>query len=409
MGRQVDFMSQTDFKLFYANQFAVFEPADPAAPPKKKPIAELWLRSPGRRTFSGITFAPNGSATSNYFNLWTGWGVKPLSGSVAHNGLRCRRFLHHLKYNVCRGNKQHFRYLLTWAADMFQRPLAKPGVALVMRGMKGTGKSKVADVLRELVGVHAVKISNAKHLIGNFNKHLADKLLIVAEESFWAGRRSDEGPLKDLITAPSMLMEAKGVDAVEVPSLCRIIMVTNDEWAVPASSDERRYFVVDVSDARRKDTAYFGAIDHQLGADGKRGYRALLGLLMSLDLAAVNLRAVPETAALRAQRALSMSVEEEYIQDLIASRVIGDQRWDGPLNVEKAKLHKHYLEYGRARGELRLVAEAQFAKVVVRTLKIKSMRPRAGDGRRTCVWPLPTPEVAQSVFARQMRIDIAEN
>jgi hypothetical protein len=406
-GREISFMPLSDFKLFHSNVLAPIG-VDRSGSPKLTSVAELWLKWSKRRTYSGVTFSPGGAVPAGFYNLFAAHAVEPMHGSLFQNALKCRRFLKHLWFNVCSRDKGHYRYLLAWMADIFQNPGVKPGVALVLRGLKGTGKSKVADVLQGLIGKHAIKVTQARHLVGNFNRHLADKLLVVAEESFWAGRKSDEGPLKDLITAPTMLMEAKGLDAVEVPSLCRIIMVTNDEWAVPASADERRYFVLDVGDKRRQDTAYFGAIDAQLTSHGKRGYRALLGLLMNLDISEINLRKVPETSALRAQRALSLSFEEEFVNDIINSRMIDGSRWDEAVNVEKAKLHNAYLDYGRRRVQPRLLSEAQFAKVVIRTLAIKSMRPRAADGLRSSVWPLPAPEEARRLFARHLRIDIAE-
>ena len=37
------------------------------------------------------------------------------------------------------------------------------------------------------MGQHALKISNAKHLVGNFNSHLRDCVFLFADEAFFAG------------------------------------------------------------------------------------------------------------------------------------------------------------------------------------------------------------------------------
>jgi hypothetical protein len=45
-------------------------------------------------------------------------------------------------------------------------------------------------------------------------------------------------------------------------------MASNNEWVVPASSDERRYFVLDVADERAQDHEYFQAILDEAKAGG---------------------------------------------------------------------------------------------------------------------------------------------
>ena len=95
-------------------------------------------------------------------------------------------FWHTLKINVCGRNREYFRYLLAWTADMMQAPDEKKGVALVLRGEKGVGKSTFSDVIRS----YSVSIQS-RCRICVISREISivicsDKLLIVAEESFWA-------------------------------------------------------------------------------------------------------------------------------------------------------------------------------------------------------------------------------
>ena len=82
-------------------------------------------------------------------------------------------------------------------------------MALVIRGRKGTGKSKFADVLRRILGGHAFKASRADQIVGKFNSHLADKLLLVAEESFFAGGHADRGSPDAAASSSHMLNKAE--------------------------------------------------------------------------------------------------------------------------------------------------------------------------------------------------------
>lgn len=402
--KELLYLSISAFKAWYSNQSVPVETTngEGAKTTKYHQKADLWIKSPKRRQFEGVTFAPGGNAPASHYNLWAGYAVEPLDCSLLWAAMKCRRLLSHMKYNLCGGNCAHFRYLLAWAADMLQSPDSKKGVALVMRGKKGTGKSTFADALKFLLGRHAIKVAHMRHLTGNFNRHLADKLLIVAEESFWAGDKGDEGPLKDMITSPTLTVEAKGIDAVEMRSLCRVMMITNNDWAVPASTDERRYFVLDVGDRRRQDFKYFAAIEDQLAGGG---LRALLTLLLNLPLGAVNLRAVPETGALRKQRSLSLDPHDQFAYDAIADGVLLGREWIGEIEVEKDALYDDYIESARKRGKMHLLTKAVFAKKFMGATGAKATRLRKGV-MRVQAYRMHCRKDAAEVFAAQLGVDV---
>ena len=115
-----------------------------------------------------------------------------------------------------------------------------------MRGLKGIGKGQVGQMLMRIFQNHSLHITQSKHLVGNFNAHLVDALFLFLDEAFWAGDKQGEGTLKALITERTLMIEPKGVDAFQMPNRLKILIASNNEWAVPASADERRYFVLDV-------------------------------------------------------------------------------------------------------------------------------------------------------------------
>lgn len=403
-GKELLYLSTAAFRTWYMNRSVAVEATDKEGKPVTKytPIADLWLKSKDRRQYEGVTFAPSNNAPACYYNLWAGFAVEPMDCGVFAAAMKCRRLLSHMKYILCRGNREHFRYLLAWSADMLQSPDQKKGVALVMRGAKGTGKSTFTDALSALLGRHAIKVSHMRHLTGNFNRHLADKLLVVAEESYWAGDKTDEGPLKDMITSSRMTIEAKGIDAVEMPSLCRVAMVTNNEWAAPASSDERRYFVLDVSDRRRQDFDYFARIERQLTAGG---LRALLTLLLRFPLDTVNLRKVPETGALRAQRALSLEPHHQFIFDALSEGTILRRDWDDAAEVQTDSVYDAYIAAGKARGKGHLMPKEMFSKKFMEATGAKVARVRRG-GERVHVYRLPPWKESAACFRKECRVDV---
>jgi len=358
-------------------------------------VAELWLNSRDRRQYEGVDFAPAGQAEPGHYNLWTGWGVEPKDGC-------CEKFLAHIFNNVCGGNEDYYRYVLAWFADIIQNPAKLKGVALVLRGHKGTGKSKVAEVMRKIIGRHSITVSHGEQLIGKFNAHLVSKMLIVAEESFWSGDKRAEGPLKHMITAGTATVEMKGKDSFEVPSFSRVMLITNSEWAVPATSDERRYAVFDVGDTNRGDHAYFAAIDAEMA---KGGYEALFTLLQKFDLSTVDLRKVPETAGLRAQRERSLEPHDQFVLDMLGGlSVRGTALGDGAITLAKEAVYRAYTDHARAQGRTHLLGYDQFCKKFAKVTGATATR-LSTKGRERAFLLLSHKEV-QEHFAAYAKIDV---
>ena len=225
-----------------------------------KGLGEAWLSDWRRRTYDRIELIPDGPCPPDVFNLWRGFGVEPKAG--AWDTLKA-----HLWSVICSGNEEHYRWLLGWLAYCVQNPGKQAEVAVVLRGLKGTGKGMVGQMLMRIFQNHSLHITNSKHLVGNFNAHLVDALFLFLDEAFWAGDKQGEGTLKALITERTIMIEPKGVDAFQMPNRLKILMASNNDWVVPASADERRYFVLDVSDERKGDNAYFKALAAAIEGD----------------------------------------------------------------------------------------------------------------------------------------------
>ena len=220
----------------------------------------------------------------------------------------------HIRDVICGGNEEHFTYLLRWMARMVQHPAEAGEVAVVMRGGEGTGKGTLAKALMRVLGQHALTISNAKHLTGNFNAHLRDCVFLFADEAFYAGDKQHVGVLKAIVTEEIIAVEAKYQNAVNVHNMLHLMMASNEEWVVPASLDARRFFVLEVTDERANDHAYFAAIWRQMEAGG---YEAMLHDLLHHDLTGFNVRSFPVTEGLRTQRKLTLPTEGKWWLDVL--------------------------------------------------------------------------------------------
>ncbi|QOZ23135.1 hypothetical protein XH93_05275 [Bradyrhizobium sp. CCBAU 51753] len=222
---------------------------------KAVPAGQVWKTSSSRREYSQIGYWPGSHHVPHKaYNLWRGWGVQPLADdwSVINN---------HICTVVAGGDQKKADFILDWCAHMVQRPWEKPGVALVLRGKKGTGKTILTQLIINCIGSrNALVTANGKQLFGQFNWHLADKLLIVAEEAFFAGNHELNDRLKHLLTGEDIELEQKFGQRISMKSMHRLIMASNHDKVVDATDDERRFVVCDVPDEKRGDDAYFAPL-----------------------------------------------------------------------------------------------------------------------------------------------------
>lgn len=333
-----------DLNNFYMNDRVATEKST-------EPVSAAWLRHRQRREYpKGIVFAP-GRDVEGAYNHWQGFAVEP------SNKGHCTRILKHMKKVLCRGNEEYYAYLLGWLAHLIQRPEEKPGVAIVLRGKKGTGKDTLGDYLGKLFPPHHVKISSQEHLVGKFNAHQEKCLVLHVEEGYWAGNKGAEGQLKHLITSETVLIEPKGLNAFPVASVLRLFMSSNERWVVPATADERRYFVLDVSDEHRQDREYFTALRAEMNSGGPA---ALLHYLQHYPLGNFDVRDAPHTDALNEQKMQGLKnvdlwwygILQEGDLDMFGSGA-NDRRTEawllGPVTIDCDDLRDGYHRWMRRR------------------------------------------------------------
>lgn len=343
-----------DFRNRYMGE-SVMISQDPQKGPKFMPLGHWWLSNPNRRYYDTIVFAPN-KEIQGVYNLWRGFAVDARPGN-------CDLFLEHIRVNICRGNQEHYDYMIRWMARAVQHPDSPGHTAIVLRGNQGTGKSFFAKTFGSLWGRHFLQVSDPKHLVGSFNAHLRDCVVLFGDEAFYAGDKKHESILKTLVTEETIMIEGKGVDAEAAPNYVHLILASNNQWVVPAGADDRRYFVLDVGHDRRQDTSYFRAITDQMNNGGRE---ALLHMLMTLDLKEFNIRSVPRTTALQEQKILSLAPEEEWwYTNLMEGRVLREHEgWE--KEVLKDALLDDYVEYMKRVGINRRASPTALGKFLSR-------------------------------------------
>ena len=366
VGERLQFLSKDAFDLWYANRVEYRE---------GKPVswAKLWLNDVERRQYEGIEFAPappgEDRGREGYYNLWRGFDVEPKPGD-------CSLFTDHVWENVACDNEHLYDWAISFFAQMVQRPWERPEVSLVLRGKQGCGKTTVGDIIGSLISPHYILADQSRYITGQFNSHMAACLLLQADEGFWAGDKDAEGRLKGLVTSKYQMIERKGVDPIKLRNHVRLFITSNHDWVVPAGLEERRFCVLDVTDARCQDHEYFGAIYEQMA---KGGREALLHYLLTWDLERVNLRHIPATEALFEQKFRALGPEEAWwFQRLMDGAHGADGSWEA--FVPTSKLVDSYITHSDRIGVKRRAEETALV------MKLRKLVPGLSSRRRKTVW-----------------------
>jgi Primase C terminal 2 (PriCT-2)/Family of unknown function (DUF5906) len=312
---------------------------------KINPVNE-WLVSEQRSEYHGIVFKP-GADSGSYFNLFHGWGVEPVKGD-------CSLFLEHLRVVVCNRDESLFQYFLQWLANIVQCPQAKPGTAIAMGGLEGSGKGAIARYMRRILGDYLVQLSGGDQLLGRFNDVFAGKLLIYGDEVVWPGDKKGINKLKAYITEERISVERKHVPAFEIDNFTRLMTSTNLEHNAPAEINDRRWVPLPVSPDKVGNRAYWEALEaERLG----QGPAALLYHLLEVKITC-DLRTNPKTVAHTEQKLLGLDDVGQFWRESLmnAEHLLeegyGEKKntvgfWQFNEPVPTTTLHEFYLDFAK--------------------------------------------------------------
>jgi len=324
------FQKFRDFRERYCNQFL-----------DKKALPDVWLKSPQRREYEVVTFAPPYSswiAGPKDYNLWRGFSTAP--STAPHPETRCARYLEHATRVIGAGNDRYGEYVLDLMADVVQKPGRLIGKTLCMRGPQGVGKSVFIEPFGWLFGRrHFIIVSARDQLVGQFNGHLSGRVVVFADEAVWGGHKQDEGTLKRLITQDTLTIRRLYVDAMMEPNCCHLFMATNEGWSFPAGNLERRLVILDV--ATKESEAYYQALWQEIRQPDFAA--SLLASLLARNVDESQLRRGLDTLALAEVKRLSASpVQQWWYQILEDGQFAPEQPW--PEFLATRPLYDQYCE-----------------------------------------------------------------
>jgi hypothetical protein len=363
--------------------------------PVTRPLGSVWLTHPKRRFYHGIELAPNGNANPGYYNLWRGFTVEPKKGSW-------QLYKEHLRL-LAGNDPECMRYIFAWMAETVQHPDRPVGIALSFKGEQGTGKSTFCKWFGSLFGVHFMHLDSEQRLLGNFNAHLHNVIVVLADEAVWAGGKAGLGSLKRMITEETLAIERKGVDTMVVKNRMHMMVASNEDWFVPVGFDNRRFAVFCTSTDKQNNSKFFSAVRKELFEQG--GLSALLYDLLEFK-DEVELRDIPQTKELDEQKYRSMHSREAWWYDVLCDG--GPWKVSNPINnkeyaVDPDELYADYvvaMQRGSGRTNLGMKgALGRFLRLVMPNPYPLSRQESGGQRKR--YWVFPSLLVCRNFFAQK--------
>lgn len=260
-----------------------------------------FTKSPQTVCYDGIDFDPKGRG-NNKLNLWVGPTLVPQQGGW----VLIRAFLLEI---ICNNDQVAYEYLIAYLAHALQFPEEKPGIMVILIGGQGIGKGTLAKILRLIWSATYWHIHKIEDVTGSFNASLERAFIIFMDEALFVGDRRSSDSLKSLVTETVIQINEKYQPARQTKSFHRFFAATNAEHFKNTEKDDRRDFVLKVSEVRKGDHAYWSALNAEIE---NGGVAAMMHDLLAMDLSGFNVRAKPNTAALVEQKIHSLGPIERW-------------------------------------------------------------------------------------------------
>lgn len=291
------------------------------SPTKKEmvPFIPVWIVDPRQRKYDKAVFAPPGGSvqvTPKQINMWKGTaaerlrlkGVQPTPGGETV----ARQHILHLMGN----NEIAATYIEMWIAQILQQPGYKPGVALILIGPMGCGKSVLAeDLMTTLLGKDLCSVTcQSRELFEKFSVLRYNKVYINLDETSNGALHADSNALKGFMTQRSYTLERKYECPRMVFDYCRYIITTNNEdggMKPEEGSNNRRAAPLGCSDILVGNTQYF--IDFHTWMTNDGNILALYDYFMTLDVASFDFSQKPQVQALQEFNFKSLPTAIKYL------------------------------------------------------------------------------------------------
>lgn len=282
------------------------------------PFVRRWLEDGTKRAYEEMQYAPPPFPLKpGAYNTFRGFAAARIE--VSPSGI-IQPFIDYVGLQ-CNDDEARRTYLLKWLAHLVQRPGDKTNNVMPLvyspdglHGL-GTGKSHLVEQFgSKVMGDHLfTQTSSMEDLVGAHAEGASGKLLILYEEVSGADTARNRNALYNLISAPRLRVNPKGIRPYDLDSFVRLWGTTNSDQAIPGG---RRFFATAASLERVGDTAYHASFAAYM--DDPANVRTVYEYLLQLPLDGWHAeRSKPQSELMDAINAINVPTEVLLFKDLV--------------------------------------------------------------------------------------------
>lgn len=307
--------------------------------------------------FNDIVFKPNDhELRPREFNTWAGFRAQEVA-DVDYDLVKV--FTNHIRDVWANGNEVHYKYLMSWIAQVIKTPEKKTDIAILLQGGQGSGKTLPCDILLERVFGRNIGLSSSGlgSLTQRFNGATMSKIFCKVDELSVVDGDSFNAcfdKMKSLITDRHIQIEKKGMEHIMIDNHINFIMTTNHRHTVKIEGDDRRYACFAVSDQYKQNNNYFADFMDVLDND-EAGDHIYTYFKRYPNEDMVNLRRIPMTEIKEEMLESSKSSVQKFVECMdeeIEPAILYD--WvgkDGQNAISGSNFYAQYKGWCCANGE----------------------------------------------------------
>jgi len=383
-GRKMTFETPSDFCNYFHH----------------KPLVAGFNQGSAWFRWAGKTFYPEGigyypcpdRAPESVFNTFQSYPCQPVVGDVT-------LILSHIRDVLCSGDQQAADYFIQWLAHIFQKPMDKPTVAVLMKSAEGTGKGTLYKLLKRILGSNAHQVNGAYQLTGRFNSVIAGRLLVFGDEVDLTSRAVFD-KAKGIISEPTISMELKGIDPEPVPNYARFIFAGNHDNLIAAGTRERRFLVLEPSTHETDNSDYWDRLNHVIDTHGGNSF---LDYLLNTNLVEFSPYKAPATRGLIDEKLVSLKPSLAYLHVELSK----EKAFDGTVNISSTDLVQGFKNWADING-LQVTIQSAGSQIG-KAMKDLGITPTGRSGRGGGkTYNLPASDTQRVLFASLLGHEVDE-
>ena len=300
-----------------------------------KLVFAQFLIDPNTHVYSEIKFHPKKQPTY-VLNLWVPPSINPVD-------IGCKKIMEFLFTVICNKDQIIFNYLISYLAHIYQKPEEKPGIMVALMSPQGCGKGVFMQMLSKIWGRTTLMINEMESITGRFNLCLERKLIVCMDEAMYINDNAGQEKLKNLITEPTINVEAKHQMPRTVNSLHRFFLATNHEHFLKTSKDDRRLFAIPISECHQNDHKYFENLMDAI--ENTQELNGFVYILSQKDLSQFNVRQRPKTQVHAMQIIQSLHGVDRWVYEILNNKKISYLDWDLNFYISLNDLKEAYCDF----------------------------------------------------------------